>query len=54
MSQCARYVARGRALGVHQGGATHVTVGTKLLAPLSASLQSLPPLSSSKLGPSGG
>ena len=54
----------GRALGIHQGGATHFAVlwhyggggvqeGTVPLAQLSASFQSLPLLPTSKLGPSG-
>ena len=58
------YVVRGRALGVHQGGGTHVTglatvcgggvqEGTMAVAMLSASFQSLPPLPTSKVGPSG-
>ena len=61
---CAHYVVRGRALDVHQGGATHVAVlwrcmwgrgprGTMPLAPFSAVFKSLPPLPTSKLGPSG-
>ena len=54
-------VVRGRALGIHQGGAIHITVlcggeGSEqamLLAPLFASVQSLYLLPTSKLGPSG-
>ena len=64
LSLCACYVVRGGALGVPQGGATHLTAlwrcvwgrvweGTRLLAQLSVSFQSLPPPPKSKLGPSG-
>ena len=62
MSQHTCYIVRGGALGIHQGRATHIagcgaTCGggvqeeTMLLAWISAVLQSLPPLPTSKLGP---
>ena len=53
------YVVRGGTLGVHSGGATQVACvgqvgeGTMILALLSSGFQSLPPLPTSKLGPSG-
>ena len=64
LSWCACYVQRGGALGVHQAGQPTwlrcdaicgggVRKGTLLLAPLSAAFQSLPPLPTIKLGPSG-
>ena len=64
LSQCTCYVVKGRALGVHQGRATHtcalwrclwgrVWVGTMPLALLSAGFQSLSRLPTSKLAPSG-
>ena len=65
LPRCSCYVVRGRALGIHPGGATHfsalwhcmwggeVREGTMSLAQLSAGFQSLPLLPTSKLGPSG-
>ncbi|KAF6114477.1 hypothetical protein HJG60_010471 [Phyllostomus discolor] len=55
LSQRACYIVRGGALGVHCGTvcAGGVQEGTMLFAQLSASFQSLRPLPTSKLGPSG-
>ena len=58
------HIVRSRALGISQGGATHVAVlwccmwgsgwrGTMPLAQLSVGFQSLPPLPTSKICPSG-
>ena len=64
LSWCTCYIVRGGAIGIHQGGATHIVVlwccmwgrgprGNNVTYQLSAGFQSCPPLPTSKLSPSG-